>query len=101
MYLVQVIRTDSNGEEFSEIIEVQDQVDNVEEALRAAVKEYLQTEDGQDDISRTGYFDWGSAFTYVPDEIWEKHGLNVQRSEVITETVDLNENEDLTELIKE
>lgn len=67
--------------------------DNPEQKLRDAVKEYLQTDDGKKMIEATSYdFNWGDAINYVPDEIWEKHGVKpVYESQAVTITVDQDE----------
>ena len=48
-------------------------------AMRAAVAEFLTTEDGEESIEDTmGDFNWGDAMEYVPDDIWSKHGLRIK-----------------------
>lgn len=48
-------------------------------AMRAAVAEFLTTEDGEASIEDTmGDFNWGDAMEYVPDDIWSKHGLRMK-----------------------
>ncbi len=44
--------------------------------FRAAVEEFLETEDGLAAIYQTSKdFNWGDAMVYVPEEIWNKHGI--------------------------
>lgn len=51
-------------------------IESAEHALRNAVAEYLTTDGGKKAIDDTCEdFNWGDSVNYVPDEIWEKHGL--------------------------
>ncbi len=66
---------------------VEDDVDNVEQALRDAVNEFLSTDFGAKVIiQNNGHFNWGDAILYVPEFIWSKHGLHSIRHE---ESVDI------------
>ena len=56
---------------------VENEVKNPEETLRQIVKDYLATEDGKEAIKETcNDFNWGDVFTYIPDEFFEKYGMN-------------------------
>ncbi len=47
-------------------------------AMRAAVKEFLSTEEGKQ-IAEDNMqdFNWGDAILHIPDELWAKHGLRM------------------------
>lgn len=61
---------------FVDLFDVEDHVQDPEAAMRAAVKEYLQTTDGIASLKRTCHdFNWGDAVNDVTPEIWHKHGL--------------------------
>ncbi len=47
-------------------------------SMRAAVKEYLSTEEGKQ-IAEDNMqdFNWGDAILHIPDELWEKYGLRM------------------------
>lgn len=48
------------------------------ELFKAAVEEYLRTEDGIKNIEDTCEdFNWGDAVMYIPSEAWNKHGIYV------------------------
>lgn len=50
-----------------------------EQAMRAAVAEFLASADGEESIEETmGDFNWGDAIEYVPDDIWSKHGIRIK-----------------------
>lgn len=48
---------------------------NVNDALRAAVRDWLSTDDGKQYLFETGEFNWGDALLMVPDEKWSEWGL--------------------------
>lgn len=57
------------------------EVEDAEEALRRAVTEFFGSEDGQavaegESAARLG---WCEAIPWIPDEVWERHGLTVFR----------------------
>ena len=53
-------------------------VNEVEQRLRDAVNEYLQTDEGKHQIELTcNDFNWGDAIMYVPQAIWQRHGLTL------------------------
>lgn len=50
--------------------------ENPEENFRAAIREYLLTDVGTESIKATSEdFNWGDSVLYVPDHIWNKHGI--------------------------
>ncbi len=65
------------------------------QSLRAAIKEFLLTEEGKKIAKDNGDdFNWGDAMLHVPNKIWEKHGLkfNGQLEEETIFNVDHDEN---------
>jgi hypothetical protein len=73
-------------------------VDDAEGALRAAVGEFFATEEGQAVREGEGLatMGWCDALPWVPDEIWQRHGLTVFRHPDV-ERIILDEEEDLAE----
>lgn len=66
----------SENEVWVDSFECDESVINPEQSMRAAVKEYLKTEEGKKAIKDTcNDFNWGDAVLYVPDKIWNKYGL--------------------------
>jgi hypothetical protein len=52
--------------------------ENPQAAMRAAVKEYLSTDEGKQIAENNGDdFNWGDAILNVPAELWEKYGLRM------------------------
>ena len=50
--------------------------ENPEETMRTAIKEYLLTDEGKEDIKQSSEeFNWGDAVMYVPESVWNKHGI--------------------------
>jgi hypothetical protein len=85
----------TSGGVISEIFEVQDTVDSTETALRAAIQEYINTEEGQKDLVIDGHCDWSTALTNIKKETLAKHGLRLLQ---ITENLDVDSDEDLVGL---
>lgn len=53
-------------------------VSKVRAALRAAVKEFLGSSEAHVAIQVThGCFNWGDAISFVPDDVWRRHGLRL------------------------
>lgn len=51
-------------------------IDNPEDAIRVAVKEYLSTQFGKQDVhSNNGYFNWGDVAIRMGAEDFKKFGL--------------------------
>lgn len=73
-------------------------VDDPEEAVRAAVREYFATPEGERVRAGEGRERWGwcEAIGWVPDGIWERHGLSIFRHPDV-ERIILDEEEDLAE----
>lgn len=73
-------------------------VDDPEEALRDAVRDFFSSEEGlrvlQGEDLRP--LSWEAAIPWVPDEVWERHGLEAIRHPEV-ERVVLDGNEDLAE----
>jgi hypothetical protein len=77
-------------------------VDDPEDAMRAAVSEYFTTVGGRrvresEGMDRVG---WCEAILWVPEEIWQRHGLTVFRHPDV-ERIILNDQEDLAEELSE
>lgn len=69
----------------------------IEAAMRAAVAEFLQTDDGKQAVQHAaGRFNWGDAITYIPDDVWNRHGIYVKSSPEVDTEVVLNHNEILS-----
>jgi hypothetical protein len=73
-------------------------VDDPEEAVRAAVREYFASAEGTrvregEGMERVG---WCEAIRWVPDATWERHGLTVFRHPDV-ERIILHDEEDLAE----
>lgn len=50
--------------------------ENPEQSFRNAIKEYLLTKEGLEAIKATSEdFNWGDGIVYVPESIWNKHGI--------------------------
>lgn len=61
------------------LIRVSPGVDDVEEALRAAVREYFASEEGRRVREAEGMEQvrWCDALSWIPDELWQAHGITV------------------------
>jgi len=61
---------------YIDVFRAEDFVINPEQILRAAIKDFLSTPDGEKVIKNThSKFDWSDALVFVPEEIWNKHGI--------------------------
>ena len=80
------------------LISAEQRVDDAEEALRAAVREFVTSEAGQRVRQGEGseMFGWCDALAWIPDEVWEAHGLSVFRHPDV-ERIILDAEEDLAE----
>ena len=71
---------------------VDDRVENPEQALRNAVKDFMQSEDAVEAIKYAGGdFNWGDAIMSITDEYLMPHGLRSADSDA--QTVFLNQDE--------
>lgn len=71
---------------------VEDFVENPEEALRNAVKDFMISEDGKDGIIYAcGDYNWGDAISGITDEFLIPHGLRWYNEDVITVIVNQDE----------
>jgi hypothetical protein len=77
MRILNLIRERScENQTWIDTFSVEDYIQDPIAALRAAVQEFLTTSAGQRAVNYTCYdFNWGDAITYVPEIIWNKHGL--------------------------
>ena len=51
-------------------------LEQAEESVRQAVKEYLKTPEGKRDVVYAGgQYNWGDVASTIPDSFWEEHGL--------------------------
>lgn len=78
---------------------VQENVENVEKAMREAVKDYLKTESGKKMIEYScGDYNWGDAVMSVDEESWNKHGIELKYDHkeysIIGETIEIIVNQD-------
>jgi len=83
-----------NPKEFVVSFEVREDVDNSEEMLRKAVKEFLlsETDESKQAISYSNNcFNWGDVFSFVPDSFFIKHGLTPLNQAAIDIFVDHDE----------
>lgn len=92
MFIANLVRERSfEGKVWVDTFEVDDSVTDVEQAMRNAVKEFLETDEGKKAIVFTSQnFNWGDAVTHVPEELWVKHGLKFQQ----VKSVDIFVNQD-------
>lgn len=52
--------------------------EDIEGSMRAAVKEFLRSPESEKALELTnGQFNWGDAIVHVPEEIWNKHGIQI------------------------
>ena len=64
------------NESFIDIFKVDDSVSNIEGAFRAAVADYLKTPEAKISVEYAcGDFNWGDAMMYVPEKIFNQHGI--------------------------
>lgn len=93
MYILNLVSQRlSEKEVFISTFHVCSGVVDPEVALRDAVAEYLESKDGKEMVDvLSGHFNWGDATMYVPDEYWERHGIQITNTEVCTVTVDRDE----------
>ena len=73
-------------------------VDDPESTMRAAVAEFFSGEEGSRVRAREGlvHLRWCDVIPWIPDEIWERHGLTVFRHPDV-ERILLDSEEDLAE----
>jgi hypothetical protein len=81
-YVAALVRSRaSEGTQWVDLFDVDDHIQDSEEAMRSAVAEYLSTADGEISIQHScGDFNWGDALNDVTHEIWRKHGLKLRYS---------------------
>lgn len=101
MYVVNLVRERAcENEMWIDTFLADDSVEDPEQALREAVKEFLSTEEGKQAISYTCHdFNWGDAVSFVPEEIWAKYGLKFQTFKSVD--IKVNQDEVLCEAQKE
>ncbi|MBQ8997077.1 MAG: hypothetical protein IJ086_07420 [Clostridium sp.] len=84
----------------TDIFLVEDSVVNPEEALRNAVRDYMQTEEGKQSILNSCKdFNWGDAMMDVPNEYLNLYGIYKMVDDV--ETIIVNQDEILFPEIQE
>lgn len=93
MYYANLVRERKcEDQTWIDTFEVEDFVENPERAIRDAVKEFLDTDEGKKALSYTCHdFNWGDAVVYVPEEIWKKHGLRFRTVKSVDVVVDQDE----------
>ena len=83
-----------NPKEFVESYAVREDVQNPEQALRNAIKEFVcsGTEEAKTALSYAcGCFNWGDALCNVPESIFIKHGLTPMKQNAVDVFVDHDE----------
>ena len=71
---------------------VEDYVTNPEKALRNAVKDFMQSEDGRKAVEYAcGDFNWGDAITYITNDFLGIYGLTICEQDIETVLVDQDE----------
>lgn len=71
---------------------VEDFVKNPEEAIRNAVKDFMQTTEGKQVVKDAcGDFNWGDAIMYITDDCLISHGLRRYNEDI--ETIIVNQDE--------
>ena len=95
MYIVNLIRErPSENEIYVDRFLAQDDIKDPETNIRATIAEYLTTDDGKKNIKETNYdFNWGDVLTAVPSDIWNKHGLAYQYSDIPSVDIKVNHDE--------
>lgn len=79
---------------------VEDYVENAEEAMRAAVKDFMNTTEGQNSVKNAcGDFNWGDVMNDITDECLMAHGL--QRCNKDINTIFINQDEILNPEIQD
>ena len=79
---------------FAESFEIIGDVQEPEKALRAAVREFIDsgTAEAKQALEYAcGCFNWGDAISSVPDSLFEKHGLRKLHCEALDVFVDHDE----------
>lgn len=101
MKLLNLVRErESENWSTTDLFLVEDSVDNAEEALRNAIKDYLKTKEGKISIKNSCYdFNWGDAMMDVPNEYLNKYGIYRMIDD--TETIIVNQDEILFPEIQE
>ena len=67
----------SEREQIIDYFFVEDSIEDVEGAFRAAVAEYLKSPESKPDVEYAcGDYNWGDAITTVPEEIFNRHGIH-------------------------
>ncbi|HEX6926850.1 MAG TPA: hypothetical protein VF167_15615 [Longimicrobiaceae bacterium] len=76
------------------------EVADAEEALKSAVREFMLSPEGEAALGGESddWLDWCEALGWVPDEIWERHGLRVFRHPDV-ERILLDPEEDVAEAL--
>lgn len=83
--IILVRERDWEDEKWSDMFSVSDS-QNPEQNFRNAIKEYLLSEEGKKAIKQTSNdFNWGDAIMYIPETIWNKHGIkSINEGESVT-----------------
>lgn len=63
-------------QKYTDTFLIEDHIEDPEKALRAAVKNYLNTKDGKDAVIHSiGDFNWGNVITSIDDASLNKQGI--------------------------
>ena len=77
---------------YIDLFDVEDSVDNPEQALRDTVRYFFRTAQGKAAIKQTcEAFNWGDALQLIPDCYFEKHGLHPVHEDPLEIWVDQDE----------
>jgi hypothetical protein len=76
-------------------------VDDPEEALRASVREFFESSEGRRVLQQEGMdrIEWCEAIAWIPDAVWERHGLALFRHPEV-ERIIVDAEEDLAEELR-
>ena len=91
------VQDESDPDESTEFVvsfEVRDDIQQPEQALRETVQEFVNsgTDEAKQAISHAnGLFNWGDAMTFIPDNLFMKHGLTKINKESVSVFLNLNE----------
>ena len=63
-------------------------------ALKKTVEEFLETKEGKRLVVETNYdFNWGDAFAYISNEMWQKNGLDLINVRILENSISYNHDE--------
>lgn len=73
-----------------------DSKNEITSAMRSAIKSYLSSEEGREDIeNNNGVFNWGDAAVSMPANAWKKYGLTPYPQSIVTLDIGVDHDENL------